>query len=234
MRGKGIGYARVSTNEQARHGISLEMQVDRIRAYAASQGIELVDVIVEEGISASRHMRNRPGGIELIDRIEREKIEHVIIWRLDRAFRNTIDALSQTEAWDKSGVAMHVVDVGGAAIDTKGAMGRFVFQILVGLAEMERNVTAERTASVLKHKKDAGKVYNHAPFGQNRVGDDLIPNEQEQAILREMRKLKDQGQSLRYIARYLTEKGIPTKNGGVWHPQTVKNMLENNRELVEA
>ncbi len=58
---KALAYARVSTAEQAREGVSLDAQVERIRAYCQMSGLSLVTVIREEGVSAAKLLANRPG-----------------------------------------------------------------------------------------------------------------------------------------------------------------------------
>ena len=72
--------------------------------------------------------------------------------KLDRMFRNAGDCLATVEAWDRAGVALHVVDLGGNAIDTTSAAGRFMLVVLAGAAEMERNLIRERTKAALAVK----------------------------------------------------------------------------------
>lgn len=73
--------------------------------------------------------------------------------KLDRLFRDAEDALHQTKAWDKAGIALHLVDMGGQTLNTATAMGRFFLNMMAGFAELERNLIAERTATALAHKK---------------------------------------------------------------------------------
>ena len=77
--------------------------------------------------------------------------------KLDRMFRNAGDCLTTIEQWERSGIALHVVDLGGNAIDTTSAAGRFMLVVLAGAAEMERNLTRERTRSAMAVKKANGQ-----------------------------------------------------------------------------
>ncbi len=110
-------------------------------------------VIREEGVSAGKPLATRPGGERLLQLVARKKVKHVVALKLDRLFRDAEDALHQTKAWDKAGIALHLVDMGGQTLNTATAMGRFFLNMMAGFAELERNLIAERTATALAHKK---------------------------------------------------------------------------------
>src|SRR6266576_5058844 len=77
-----------------------------------------------------------------------------LIWtrmKLDRLFRDAEDALRQTKAWDRTGISLHLVDIGGQSMNTGSAMGRMFLTLMAGFAELERNLIAERTTAVLAH-----------------------------------------------------------------------------------
>jgi hypothetical protein len=115
---RAVGYVRVSTEEQVRGGVSLDAQEERVRAYCTMSGLELVSTIREEGISGGKHLDIRPGGKQLVSLVAWKKVEHVVALKLDRIFRDAEDALRQTKAWDKAGVALHLVDMGGQTLQT--------------------------------------------------------------------------------------------------------------------
>jgi DNA invertase Pin-like site-specific DNA recombinase len=105
----------------------------------------------------------------LLERID-GGIGHVVCLKFDRLLRDAEDALRQTKAWDKARIALHLVDMGGQSLSTGSSMGRMFLTLMAGCAELERNLVAERTASVLAHKKRLGKVYNHTPYGFGHSG----------------------------------------------------------------
>lgn len=90
-----VGYARVSTDEQAREGVSLDAQRERIRAYATAKGLAMVDVLADEGVSG-KDLR-RPALEELLARCQRGEVAHVVVLKLDRLTRRTRDLLTLVE-----------------------------------------------------------------------------------------------------------------------------------------
>lgn len=221
---RAVGYLRVSTDEQAAEGVSLAAQEAAIRAYAALRGLDLIDVVVDAGVSGSKALSKRAGGQRLIDVIRRERVA-VVAFKLDRVFRNARDCLAVTADWDRRGVALHLVDMGGQTVDTSTAMGKFFMHLLAGVAEMERNIISERTRMALGHKKAKGqKIGDAAPVGFKFDGDAVVPDEDEQRAVALALELRDRGCSVREVAARLDASGINPR-GKRWHPTTVARLL---------
>jgi DNA invertase Pin-like site-specific DNA recombinase len=229
---KAVGYVRVSTEEQATHGLSIPAQQEAILAYARMRGLDLIEVVVDAGVSGSRPLGARPGGQKLLALLAEGKASHVIALRLDRLFRNAADCLQTVENWTKRGYVLHLLDVAGNSIDTNSSAGKFMLTVLAAVAEMERNQIAERIRTVLRWKRNNGKVFGHAPFGFARDGDALVPVEAEQKTLELIFDLRARGYSLRKIARTLEARGIPTKCGGRWAAATVRKLLARAEEAL--
>ncbi len=212
---RAIGYVRCSTHEQADSGLGLEAQRDRIRAYCTMRNLKLVLVITDAGVSGGKPLASREGGEQLLTMIRERKADAVVMLKLDRMFRNAGDCLTTVETWEKAGVALHVVDMGGNAIDTTSAAGRFMLVVLAGAAEMERNLTRERTRAAMAIKKANGERVGAVPYGFDLAdnGTTLIPNAVEQSVLSEMRAMRTNGTTLREIAYILTDRHVPTKTG---------------------
>jgi DNA invertase Pin-like site-specific DNA recombinase len=225
---KAVCYIRVSTQEQATQGVSLAGQEEKLLAYCRLTGMEPVAMIREEGISGSKALGTRPGGAELLKLVARKDVNHVVALKLDRLFRDAADALNQTKAWDKAGVALHLVDMGGQAINTASAMGRFFLSMMAGFAELERNLISERTATALAYKKGHLEAYAPTPYGYDREGKTLAVNQAEYTVVVKMKEWRASGWSLGKIAHELTTREIPTKRGGKWYAGTVKYLLDNN------
>ncbi|MFS8544027.1 MAG: recombinase family protein [Limnochordales bacterium] len=223
-----VAYVRVSTAEQASEGVSLDAQEERLRAYCTLQGLELVELIREEGVSASKPLAERPGGKRLLELVEGRRVQHVVALKLDRLFRDAEDALHQTKVWDRAGVALHLVDMGGQTVNTATAMGRFFLSMMAAFAELERNLIAERTQAALSHKKAHREAYAPTPYGFDRDGEALVENPAEQRVLMMVRTWRAQGWSLRRIAEELNRRRIPSKKGGRWHASTVRYILRND------
>jgi len=225
---KAVLYVRVSTEEQARGGVSLAAQEERLIAYCAMAGLEVVEVIREEGVSAAKALATRPGGGRLLGLIRKGQCGHVVALFHLFMKRNAEDALHQTKAWDKAGVALHLVDMGGQTLNTATAMGRFFLNMMAGFAELERNLISERTGAALAHKKRHRQAYSPTPFGFDRVDDALIANESEREILGRIATLRKSGWSFAKIAEALNRWGVPTKKGGKWYASTVWYLLQND------
>ncbi|MEK6677734.1 MAG: recombinase family protein [Planctomycetota bacterium] len=162
---KAIGYTRCSTNEQADSGLGLEAQAERIKAYCTMRGAELLELVTDAGVSGGKPLASRDGGQRLLSAIREKRADGVVMLKLDRMFRNAGDCLLTVEKWEKTGVALHVVDLGGNAIDTTSAAGRFMLVVLAGAAEMERNLTRERTRSAMAVKRGIGQRIGTVPYG---------------------------------------------------------------------
>jgi DNA invertase Pin-like site-specific DNA recombinase len=225
---RAICYSRVSTQEQATSGVSLEAQQERLQAYCKMAELDVVAFIREEGISGSVPIAQRVGGGQLAALLKQHKAQHVVAMKLDRLFRDAEDALRQTRAWDRAGVALHVLDMGGQSINTSSAMGRMFLTMVAGFAELERNLISERTRQALAHKKAHRQAYAPTPFGYSRTGDALLALESEQSIVRGIRDWRASGLSLRAIVERLNASCVPTKRGGQWAPRTVKYLLDND------
>jgi len=222
---RALGYVRVSSEEQADRGLSLEAQRSAIDAYARLKGLELVEIIADPGVSGGKPLAERPGGQRLVLALRKKEAQAVIALKLDRLFRSSLDALATLEAWQKAGISVHIVDMGGMPFDSASAVGKFLLSVLVATAEMERNLIRERTKAVLAFKKTNREVYNHEPYGFRRVGNKLVEDPEEQRVIGEILYLRAKGYSLRKIAHALTSAGIPSKRGRPWSAASVRRVL---------
>jgi len=225
---RAVIYIRVSTQEQAIGGVSLKDQEAKLKAYCQLTDLEPVKVIREEGISAAKPLGTRPGGQELLNMVKRGEVGHVVALKLDRLFRDAEDALRESKAWDKASIALHLVDMGGQALNTASAMGRFFLNTMAGFAELERNLISERTEAAMQYKKKHREAYSPVPFGFDREGDNLTENKAELKAVQLIKKWRAKGWTLQRIATELTGRRINTKQGGKWHPGTVRYILQNN------
>jgi DNA invertase Pin-like site-specific DNA recombinase len=230
-----FGYVRVSTEEQAREGLSLDAQREQLASYAQMRGLELVEVIADEGVSAGKPIHTRPAGARLIERLERGEASAVIAYKLDRLFRHTLDCLQVIERWHERGVALHLVDMGGQAIDTSSAMGRFFLTVMAGVAEMERNLIRERITLAMRYKVDRGEFTGVAPLGFRPDADNklLIADDAEQAVVAHILALRAQGRSIRAITAALNEDGWPAR-GKRWHKTSVERLLRRMKDKASG
>ncbi|MFC1833561.1 recombinase family protein [Thermodesulfobacteriota bacterium] len=207
---RAVRYIRVSTEEQSKEGISMEMQATKIRAYAELTDMELVGIIEDAGISG-KSIKARPGVQEILKMVKDKRVEAVIVYKLDRLARYTIETLEMAKAMDKRKVALHSIT---EKLDTQSAMGKFFFTLMASMAEMERNAIAERTAAAMAQKRGKGEFCGgQAPYGFRNENGQLVEDPDEQEIIRRIHNLKAKGYSTRKIAKALVEEGITTLKG---------------------
>ncbi len=224
-----IGYVRVSTTEQADSGLGVAAQQERIRAYCQMKNLVLHRTFTDLGVSGGKKLTSRPGGAELLAVLNRKLPFAVVVLKLDRAFRHAADCLATVEKWDRDGIALHIVDLGGNSIDSTTAAGKFMLTVLAGAAEMERNLTRERTKAALAVKRSRGQRISRTPYGYDLAPDGitLVENEAESAVIADILAMRGRGVSYPKIARALTERGIPTKRGkGQWRHETVAGLFK--------
>lgn len=220
-----FGYSRVSTDEQSQHGVSLDAQESKIRAYCEAISYDLIEIIREEGVSAKVPLAKRPGGERLLRLAREQKAGSIVILKLDRLFRNASDALQTTEKLRAGKIELCSIT---ERLDTSTPMGQFFFTITAAYAEMERALIAERTKAALAHKRDTLQIYSPVPMGFKLDGKQLIPDISEQVVLGRIRGMRESGASLRQIAVALNTDNVPTKRGGKrWYAGTIRYMLKN-------
>lgn len=223
-----IGYVRVSTDKQANEGVSLEAQEARIRAWCAANGYELAHVFVDAGISGKR-MDTRQELMKALNSLK--KGQALVSYSLSRLARSTKDALSIGEM-----VAKKKADLVSLSeqIDTTTAAGKMMYQMMAVLAEFERNLIAERTASALQHKKATGQKYcQQNPYGFEAINGRLVEVQQEAQVVAEIQASRSNGATLQSIADGLNGRGIPTKTGKQWQPATIHLLLKRSRLVAD-
>ena len=217
-----LGYVRVSTDQQADHGVSLAAQTEKIRAMAVVQGVELLDVIVDAGESAKS--LNRPGMIRLLAAVEDGTVQTVIIAKLDRITRSVADLAELLKRFERRGVSLVSV---ADSLDTRTAAGRLVLNIMVSVSQWEREAIGERTRDAMSHKRARGERVGTVPYGYRVAADGvrLAADPAEQATADLIRGLRAEGLSTRQIAARLNQRGLVTRRGTTWTFQNIAARL---------
>lgn len=144
-----FAYARASTKKQVE---SPETQKDTMKKYAQFHGLGDVTFFTDPAKSGKVPWQEREAGAELFRRLRRG--DHVIVAKLDRAFRRLADCVSVLETFERMGVKLHVCNLMGGAIDLSSPMGKFIIHVLAAFAELERAFISERTKDGLAKRKD--------------------------------------------------------------------------------
>jgi putative DNA-invertase from lambdoid prophage Rac len=207
------GYCRVSTTRQASDGESLDVQGRQIEGYCLMHGMTLTETVIEQGVSGSIPVTERPAGGALFARLKAGDV--VIAAKLDRLFRSALDALNVVEGLKLRGIKLHLLDLGG---DIAGnGLSKLFLTISAAFAEAERDRIRERVATVKADQKARGRYLGgRVPLGW-RVGEDggLVAVPEEQNAIAAMREARAGGQSLRAIAAAMTARGIKISHEGV-------------------
>jgi DNA invertase Pin-like site-specific DNA recombinase len=231
-----IGYVRVSTNEQVESGLSLDAQRERLAAYCTGLDAELVRVEADNGISGKIAPGRRPGLARALAAVRRGDADGIAVLKLDRLGRSTKDLLGLMEGAQRDGWRLISIT---EALDTRSAIGEFTATILAGLAQMERKLIAERTREAMGQLAKERRVRSgRIPFGFRSAahpdsvvaiaGDrsQLVEDEAEQRILRQMFRLRAEGLGARRIARSLNATGcVNPRNQRRWTPSTVAKIV---------
>ena len=231
---KAIIYCRVSTEEQAKEGISLDLQKTRCGAYCISQGYDVADVIVDDGYSGKD--LKRPGLKRVLQKLEKKTVTIAVFFKLDRLTRNIQDLGLILDKMGECGFELaSVLD----SMDTSTATGRLQLNIMISLAQWERETIAERTKAALDYKKEKReKTGGKRPFGYDvasRQGGkkQLTPNRKEQNTINEICKLRNDGLSLPAITKELKRQKRKNASGNTnWNCMSIKRVLE--RPYVEG
>lgn len=222
---KVIGYIRVSTEEQASGGISLEAQAAKIRAYCELYDLELVETIQDAGESAKT--LKRPGMTRVLEILKtghhKGCLDGVVVAKLDRLTRSMRDLSYLIENYFESRFILFSVSEN---LNPKTAAGRLVLNVLASVAQWEREVIAERTSTALQHLKSMGRyIGGHVPYGFKQDGENLVPDSREREMIAIARSLRDNGLSLRKIGANLSDMGFCPRSGGTWSAQQIKSLL---------
>jgi site-specific DNA recombinase len=220
-----IGYVRVSTDEQAQEGVSLDLQPRKIEAYCELHGLELSEIITDAGLSGKS--LERRGVRRLLARIRAGGVGAVVVTKLDRLTRSPRDLyMLVDDVLHPRGVELISVQ---EHIDTRTPTGRAMLGLLGIFAQMERELIAERTRAALQHKKELGERLGTTPLGfvTPEAGATMVECAEELETVRLILSMREAGASFRTIASALEAAGRQTKRGGKrWHMESVRGVWD--------
>ncbi|PZM61730.1 recombinase family protein [Paenibacillus dendritiformis] len=198
-------YIRVSTDEQAQQGFSIDAQKERLQAYCVSQGWDDYKLYIDDGYSGTN--LNRPAMKRLLRHVEEKKIKSVIVYKLDRLGRKQKDVLHLLEdVFEKNDVTFKSAT---EPFDTSTPLGKAMIGILAVFAQLERDMIIERTTTGRKQRIKKGKwPGGPVPFGYSwdKESQRLLINHEEAGIVKEIFRKYINGQSRLSIAEWVVKK----------------------------
>jgi site-specific DNA recombinase len=190
-----VAYCRVSTEEQAAEGYSIEGQAEKLREYARLHDLGEVMVVADPGRSGKD--TDRPGLQQVLAMVERGHVGAVLVWRLDRLSRNLGDLVLLADTFGQADVALHSFT---EKLDLSSATGRMFYNILGSFAQFYREQLGENVRLGLQQAVKQGKWPNRLKLGYSRLDGRAVPNE-DAPVVRRIFKLRAEGHSYRVIEK---------------------------------
>lgn len=218
-------YTRVSTQEQANEGYSIEEQERMCKAAIESKGWEYVGTYSDPGISG--RTMERPDLQRMLGDIREKKIEAVVIYKLDRLSRKQRDTMTLIEdIFLKNGIDLVSLN---ETLDTSTPWGRAMIGILSSFNQMESENIQMRTMMGREAKvKSGGYAGGKPPLGYRAVNGELVIVPEEAEIVRLIFEMRyEKGMAMIPITEKLNEMGYRTKKGGEFKHSAIQTVLNN-------
>ena len=219
-------YIRVSTDEQAKFGYSIKAQKEKLLNYALIKEWKIYDIYIDEGLSGKD--LNRPKIIKLLKDIEDNKVNNVLVFKIDRLTRSTKDLINLIEFFQKKNCEFNSLT---ESIDTSSPTGRMFIKIIGLFAEFERETIAERIKLGLERKVKEGYSIcsSTVSYGYMKEKGNNIQkiNKEESYIVKKIYKDYLNGKSIKEIKNELITRNIKTKKDKKWTNKTIRDILKN-------
>lgn len=224
---KVAAYIRVSTEEQAEEGYSIQAQEEMARKYCEMQDKELVKVYADKGISG-KSTKDRLALEELIRESEKGLFNEVVVWKTSRLARNVLDLAQIVNTLERNKVAFRSLS---EPYDTSTPQGKLMMNMLGSFAEFERTTIIENLRMGMNTRarqgyKNGGKLLGYRSEGTGRDSK-LVIVEKEAEIIRIIFRMYSEGKGYKAIANHLNKLGYKTVRGNSFHINGVKEILNN-------
>lgn len=244
-------YIRVSTEEQALHGYSIEAQKAALMKYAKEHNMEIVEIYVDEGISARKKYNRRKEFIRLLEGVREKQFDLILFTKLDRWFRNISDYYKIQEVLEAYEINWKTIYEN---YDTTSASGRLHINIMLSVAQDEADRTSERIRSVFDNKiKNKEIVTGKHPYAYYLNNKTLEIDEERAELIRDIFSYYKDARSVNSTMKYMNQKyslhksydfyrdtlrtrkytgefrGIPN-----YYPQIISNELFNSVQDVKS
>ena len=216
---KAFLYERVSSEEQARHGYSLDAQHEALTAFCDKNKYAVVGVYKDEGISARKPYTKRPAMLQLLEDLEKVKPDIILFTKLDRWFRNIKEYYKVQDILDRNKVDWKAIN---EEYDTSTASGRLYVNIKLSIAQDEADRTSERIKDIQGQLVAQGKVLGgKTPIGY-AIKDKHLVFGDDIAITKDAIEHYMLHQTLTKTCQYLNE-----KYDKAYHHHHIKGLLTN-------
>lgn len=222
-------YVRVSTEEQAEHGYSIDAQLNTLRDYCKLYNKEVFREYVDRGISG-KEMTRREQLQRLLKDAEQGLFQEVIVWKFNRMSRKNKDLLEIVDWLEKHNVHFRSFSEN---FDTSTPMGRFALQMMGAVGELERNTIVENVKLGMKQRAREGFFNGGSCLGYESVKPTetdrntlrIVPA--EAPTVRKIFTLYAAGKGLRSIANQLNREGHRTNKGNTFGSDSIRQIITN-------
>ncbi|WP_259416601.1 recombinase family protein [Bacillus toyonensis] len=226
-------YARVSTIEQAEEGYSVDEQIRVLNKFCEREGYLVYDEYVDRGISG-KNISGRPAIQRLLLDAEQKKFEVVLVWKMNRLARKSLDLMNIVEKLESKNIAFRSYT---ERYETETSTGKLQFQLMAAIAEYERNNIAENVkmgmiARAKEGRWNGGQVLGYdvveiSSDNRKRKDTHLVINEREANTVQLIFQMYSSGHGYKSIANYINKKGYRTKKGKTFSLNAIKIIVTN-------
>ena len=212
-------YIRVSTEEQARQGYSLDAQLEALEDFAKQFCMQVVGRFTDDGVSARKNIKYRKGLTALLGAVERGEVDYILFIKLDRWFRNISEYYKVQEVLEAHGVGWKAIL---EDYDTSTTNGRLNLNIRLSVAQDESDRTSDRIKFVNASRiANNGAVTGRHPFALYTEGGRVHVDEEKALVVRNLFDYYETHTSMRKCLDFLSSVGVPMGYN------TIKKMLVN-------
>ncbi len=225
-------YARVSTEEQAESGYSIDAQLDVLRRHCELYGSKIAGEYVDRGVSG-KSIKGRYELQRLLKDAEQGRFNEVIVWKFNRMARKNIDLLHIVDVLERNNIAFRSFS---EHFDTSSPTGRFALQMMGAVGELERSTIIDNVKMGMRQRAKTGRHNGKVPLGYKilHVPDatrdestQVVIVENEAALIRTIYELYSSGKGLKAVANTLNQQGHRTKLGNPFSTCAIAAILDN-------
>ena len=226
-------YIRVSTEEQAQHGYSIDAQQATLENYCKLYNRDIADIYIDRGISG-KSIVGRYELQRMLADVQKDKFDEVIVWKISRLARKTIDLLKIVDDLARHNITFRSFSEN---FETETPMGRFALQMMGAVGELERNTIIDNVKMGMEQRSRQGRWNGGICLGyRSQVSGDtsrggnntsLVIVAEEAMIIEKIFMMYSQGKGLRAIANYLNTEGYKTKRGNAFSTDSIKEIITN-------
>ncbi len=223
-------YARVSTQEQAEEGFSIESQIKTLTDHVVKMGACVYDVYIDSGISG-KSMDNRPELKRMLSDAEQSRFQEVLVWKINRLSRSTVELLKIVKELEKKGVEFKSYTEN---FDTTTPTGKLIFNVIASIGEFERETIVENVKAGMKQRASQGLFNGGHMLGYQsiKIDDDrkksileVIPEEAD--IVKLIFEMYVNGAGFKKISNKINDCGYRTVKGNLFSIHAVRDIIMN-------